>query len=116
MILVNVPKITPEHWGLVNDVTHPCISHSVVKSSVLCSISAMKNRSAFVPLLMVRHFGIRTNAMPLVEVSRTSLPPLPKLGRSNQKQYNIISIPVSSGEEIDALKYSKIRKQGKRSI
>ena len=37
-------------------------------------------------------------------------------GRSNQKQYNIISIPVSSDDEIDALKYSKIREQAKRSI
>ena len=31
-------------------------------------------------LLLVCHFSVRTNAMPLVEVPRTPLPPLPKLG------------------------------------
>jgi hypothetical protein len=80
------------------------------------TIGAMQNerRSASAPLLLVPQLSIRTNAMPLFEV-RTPLPPLPNSGEVITRD-NIISIPFLSDEELDALKYSRIRKQAKRSI
>jgi len=48
-----------------------------------------------------------------VEVPRTPLPPLPKLGEVTRGN---ISNPVLSDDELDALKYSRIREQDKRGI
>ena len=80
----------PEHCGLVNDAAH--IPASTAQSKITQELyhrhcrGAMKKerRRASVSLLLVRQLSIRTNAILLVKVPPTPLPPLPKFGEINR--------------------------------
>ena len=67
-----------------------------------------KEKSASVPLLLDRQLSIRTNAIPLIKISPTPLPSLPKFGEITRD--NIFCSGFTSDEELDVLKYSRIRK------